>query len=282
MTKTLICTLGTEAQVVTMTLHLLTQKGEQIDKVCVIHTDNNYEPLKSAIETLTNAIDSLFPEIIFESVIFSDGVRLLSDTSTEEELEIAFRNIYNQVQKAKKAGETVYLNIAGGRKIMGVYGCTTAQLLFEPQDKLFYLVSPLEVVQSRRLLPGPDDNLRLVSVPIMRWSGAPLAITEIGCYLDPKQAISTINSKAEANFQAKLYNFLHENLTPAEKMLVRTTVANPTWTLKKLGQHLNKKPKIVDAQFQAVYEKLKLNFEINDVSRPTLNRLFINYQWIDE
>lgn len=278
-TETLICTLGTEAQVVTMTLHLLRRQGRLIDTVRVIHTDNRVEPSKSAIANLRRGLDAYFPTVHFESIIFHDGERLLADTATEQELEVAFKNIYAAVQRAKKAGETVYLCIAGGRKIMGVYGMATAQLLFEPEDQLLYLVSPKYVVDSRRFLPEPDDDVSLVTVPIMRWSGAPPALTEIGRYLNPQEAISTINTRKEADFQNRLYRFLHAELTPAERETVEMAVTHPDWTYKRMSHEMSKSRKTLDSQMQSIYDKARQYFGIDEFTRPTLNRLFVNYTW---
>lgn len=262
-----------------MTLYLLRQQGRLIDTVRVIHTDNRYEPSKSAIANLRYGLDAHFPSVRFESIIFHDGDRLLADTATEEELEIAFKNIYAEVQRAKKAGETIHLCIAGGRKIMGVYGMATAQLLFEPEDQLLYLVSPKHVVDSRRFLPEPEDDVYLVTVPIMRWSGAPPALTEIGRYLNPQEAISTINTRQEAAFQNQLYRFLHDELTPAERETVEMAVTHPDWTYKQISLEMSKSRKTLDSQMQSIYEKARQFFEIDDITRPTLNRLFVNYTW---
>ncbi len=48
----LVCTLGTEAQVVTLALEALTRRGEQVDEVVVVHTAGQDDRIAEAVRRL--------------------------------------------------------------------------------------------------------------------------------------------------------------------------------------------------------------------------------------
>jgi CRISPR-associated protein Csx14 len=138
----LISTLGTEPQVVTATLDLLLRKGENIRRVDVLHTVLPETPVADAVATLKAAfpVSTNETNITLELHPFKqDAGELLSDIDTMPALESAFRELYQQVHKAKHEDLKVHLGIAGGRKPLAIYAMTVAQMLFEDDDCLWYL-----------------------------------------------------------------------------------------------------------------------------------------------
>ena len=54
----------------------------------------------------------------------------LPDVADPEQVEIAFRALYQVLRDHKLDGFRVHLSIAGGRKSLSVFGMAAAQLLF--------------------------------------------------------------------------------------------------------------------------------------------------------
>jgi CRISPR-associated Csx14 family protein len=141
---TLIATLGTEPQVITSTLDLLIGRNEPIDQVIVIHTSAQDTSLSSAVDELHREFHSN-PTLVDIPLSFhpirNAGGQLVADVVSLEEVESAFRTLYQTVLEMKKQNHRVHLSIAGGRKSMAVYGMVTAQMLFDEEDRLWHLHS---------------------------------------------------------------------------------------------------------------------------------------------
>jgi hypothetical protein len=83
-----------------------------------------------------------------------------------------------------------HLRIAGGRKILAVYGVASAQLMFDEGDAAWHLVSAPDLMESGALhaLPG---EMQLAPIPVLRWSQISPALTKLGGIDDPFEAVQT-------------------------------------------------------------------------------------------
>lgn len=175
MNEVLIATLGTEAQVVTLSLLELERLGYSVQEVVVLHTASQDPKIIESLTRLRAAFES--DEMLqryryrFEELQGRRGP--IEDVTTAEESEDTFEDIFRLVRRYKLDGCRVHLNIAGGRKPMSIYGMVTAQMLFDEDDKLWHLVSNPQLVQSRRLFPQAGDEYQLVPVPVIRASDRP-------------------------------------------------------------------------------------------------------------
>jgi len=127
--QTLIATVGSEPQVVTLVLDLLFDKGYPITKVMVVHTCG--KDVRDALKALSVEMGALQP-ISFEKIGVIHEHRPVTDNLTHEDAGAFLRTIYQVVLKEKRAGRVVHLSIAGGRKTMAVYGMVAAQSQNQP------------------------------------------------------------------------------------------------------------------------------------------------------
>lgn len=181
-----IGTLGTQPQVITLALdHLYSDYNCHFAEVCIIHTDNQTEPIKSTVKRLDNAFktynivhqapgdimweavyayhNTYFPYDTYEGTLNYRRVVIqrkveqpgrlrkfapVVDVETEDNSKATFQTIYRLVHEYKQLGATIHFSIAGGRKSMSVFGLAAAQIQFDYGDKLWHVVSTRELVQA--------------------------------------------------------------------------------------------------------------------------------------
>ena len=254
MTAVLLSTLGTEPQVVTLTLVELERRGEPIDEVVVVHTSaRGDERIHKAIRELDRAFAS---EPRLRTYRFRKIELPLPDIADEEGIKVVYRALHRLIQDYKRRGWRVHLNIAGGRKPMAVCGMVAAQLLFESEDRLWHLLSPPEMVTSRRLFPQPGDRYTLVSIPVPLWSEGSPILTELVRYDDPWEAVRAQRRLKEQEIRRRKREFLEYRLTPAERALLEALVRYGG-SSKELAARLHKSRRTVDHQLSSIYRKLR-------------------------
>lgn len=139
MTKqVLISTLGTEPQVVTLVLDLLEEKGYAIGEVIVVHIAG--QAVRRAINLLQEEIAAR-GSISYRLVPVTGEKGTAKDIVTEGDIAALLRTLYRLVLDQKRAGRSVHLSIAGGRKPMAVCGMVVAQLLFDDSDHVWHLLT---------------------------------------------------------------------------------------------------------------------------------------------
>ncbi len=260
----LIATLGTEPQVVTITLDLLRRQKERVGDVVVIHT--------APIGTIGSALARLRTEfatyppyqaISFRPVCLSLDEQPLADVDNQMGATLVFRALYQAVLRYKRLGRRVHLSIAGGRKTMAVYGMATAQLLFDEGDHLWHLVSEGELLAQRRLHPEPNDRVQLVPIPVLRWSSIAPAATELVLTEDPFDALARqdrLRKKEDLRAKASL---VRNYLTQAEQELVALIVREGVGNAEA-GRRLSRSPKTVANQLSSVYSKMHTFFGLRE------------------
>ena len=128
-----------------------------------------------------------FEDASFDVVIALESAFHFQDR--DRFLREAFRVLYREIKTAKQAGRRVHLSIAGGRKTLSIYGMAAAQLLFDPDDSAWHLVSTPELIASQALHAGPGQA-QLLSVPVLRWSQISPVLTELAMSDDPFEAVA--------------------------------------------------------------------------------------------
>lgn len=272
----LIATLGSEPQVVTLALDLLQTKGISIAEVIVVHTVG---------EAVQPGLKQLAQEFALPGAC---GYRLIpvekegwpvSDFLTEADTAALLRTLYRTVLVEKRAGRIVHLSIAGGRKPMAVYGMVVAQLLFDEEDHVWHLLSEDWRPGDERVMHvRPGDRVRLVPIPVLRWSAVSPVLTELAVREDPWEAIQTQQSIRREEDRRHRREFLEHRLTRAERELVRLACLG--LDNAEIARRLYKSEKTVANQFTTVYEKLRewrgLREDIA-VTRPLLVAEFAPY-----
>lgn len=276
----LIATLGSEPQVVTLTLQALVQQGVSPERILVIHTaPSPHRP--SAITDAIHRLDGAFAEDAYLApwragyqritIMGRDGP--VADTLDRDDFASALRALYGAVRDAKAAGCQVHLCLSGGRKLIALCAVTAAQLLFDDADCLWYLQSPAELVQTKALFAGQPEDISLIPIPLLRWSPAPPILTDLALVDDP---VAALTWQSEQQLAAKR-RFLTNTLTRAEREVVELLIATGAPD-EELAHRLNKSARTVSHQLATVYDKLRLFLGVRDdvrVDRHTLIAEFV-------
>lgn len=173
-----MATLGLAPQVVTLALDRLLP-DHPFAEVCVIHTDDRKEPMRSAVRRLDEQFqrfhqhptppgekkwDAVYTyrdpshlgaarqaELVYRRVLIQREEpqprrlpRLVAadDVETPENSKATFRTIYRVAGRYKQDNAIIHFSIAGGRKGMAVFGLATAQTLFDYSDGMSSLKMP--------------------------------------------------------------------------------------------------------------------------------------------
>lgn len=279
MTSVLLSTLGTEPQVVTLALAELERQGEPIAEVVVVHTSpQSDERIRAAITDLERAFATgprLRTYRLRKVELQRDG-RPLADIADVEDIKAFYRALHQLIRDYKRRGWRVHLNIAGGRKPMAICGMIAAQLLFEPEDRLWYLLSSPEMVASRRLLPQPGDRYALVPIPVPLWSEGSPILTDLIRYDDPWEAVQAQRRLKEQEGWRRRREFLEHRLTPAERVLLEALVRHGG-SSKELAARLHKSRRTVDHQFASIYRKARAFFSYSKGARIGRERLVAEF-----
>lgn len=278
MSTTLIATLGTEPQVVTAVIDLLTQQGERLTNIEVIHTSGGDPALTAAVNTLQEAFSQppYRGEILASFIpLVDESGQPLADVQTPAAARSAFRTIYASIRAAKLSGRKVHLSIAGGRKTMALYGMTAAQLLFDEEDRLWYLFSAGEYLASKRLHPRPGDDVSLVPVPIILWTKYSPLGSELRTIEDPYEALRRVEELRLQEKREAARTFVLGSLTPAERKVVEVLVKEGL-SDQEIGDRLVLSPRTVEQHLRSAYCKAAAHWEVESVNRAQLVGLL---QW---
>lgn len=276
MAEALIATLGSEAQVVTIVLDLLAAAGHSVAVLRVIHTDARQEPTRSALARLRPEI-AQYPHLDYREVAVTFLGEPLADIENEPGAQATFATIYEEARRCKVAGHRLHICVAGGRKVMAVYGMTTAQLLFDEEDRLWHLVSFGALLAERRMHLQTGDRALLIPIPVLGWSDVPATLTEVGRADSAVVAVRAAQMRKQAQGAQRVVAFVEQTLTPKEREVARLGTLNPDWTYEQIALFLGKRPRTVDSQLQAVYRKLEEAFGIQGASRGAMMRMLGRY-----
>ena len=250
----LVCTLGAQPQVVTLCLDLLKRAGRWTSELVVVHTSPDVEPVRSARAQLDPVL-AAWPGLNYRYVVVTGDSGPVADLSTDAEAAAYLRTLYRTVLTLKRRGHRIDLNLSGGRKPMSIYATVVAQLLFDRDDKLWYLLSGEAVRQSGQMRVRRPDDASLLEIPVLRWSSVSPAATPLGQFDDPWDAIRYQQEhRLRADLAAKAA-FVQRRLTPAERELA-TLAATSGLDNAALAERLGKSRKTVNNQLTRIYEKL--------------------------
>lgn len=240
MSTVLLATLGSEPQIIPLTVQLLAQRKRAPQRVCVLHTAADRSPVREAVARLRAIFDAP-PAQQSWGTTAAPVLELLPvaipDVLTPAQLDAFGVTLYRALRDAIAQGARVHLLLAGGRKSMTMVGMTIAQMLLGPEDCVWYLHSCEELRQSGRAWlddhsahPAPAnraDPAQLVQIPLPRQSAA-----------------------------AQL---------AAQELL----------TVQAVAARLHKSPKTITNQLNAVYSKMESYFGLQP--QAGLKREFLRY-----
>lgn len=249
--EALAATLGTEPQVVLLAFRLLVRQGAVLKRCLIFSTRSSNPEICEAAEYLKNT----WPKWA-ENVPLDWKTLPVEDIDSEETLRRAFRAIREGIQTLKQGGFSVHFCVAGGRKPIALAAFLTAQFLFSPRDRLWYLYTPPGEEKKPPEELVHDPRVRLVELPVPLWTEFPLFLEAIARYEDPWTAAEVQRAWVRRSEVQRWRAFFRERLTPAEQEVVRALV-EIGGTNGKLAQSLGKSPRTVGHQLASVYRKLR-------------------------
>ena len=275
----LIAPLSSKPQLVTIALDLLREQGARVDEVVVLHTTLDRPATRTAVARLGEAFPAAYPGVRLRPICLCDERGIpLRDVDSEPAAREAFRVLYREVKAAKQAGRQVHLSIAGGRKIVAVYAMAVAQLLYDPQDRVWHICSVPALVERQGLHPGPGEAA-LVRVPVLRWSEVSPALTDLVLSDDPFEALRRQEELRQAGALQAARAFLERELSPAEREVVRLVVCEGL-TDAEVAERTCRSPKTVGHHLSRAYRKARAFFGLSRADRHTLTaRLAAHYAW---
>ncbi|NMA72963.1 MAG: CRISPR-associated protein Csx14 [Bacteroidales bacterium] len=273
----MIASLGTEPQVVTISLDKLLEQGFDIKEVTVIYTQNHR--VLEALETIREEFTSeRYEDITLRkvNVIGKDGP--IKDFHTNSDLRGLMSILYSEVRRVRKTKARLHFCLAGGRKVMGILGMVVSQLLFGPGDKVWYLVTEgWKPGVERKLHVEDDDKAWLLSVPVLRWDEAGTLIQTVSELNEPEEIMMWFNRLTQKGQYKRRAEFVRYWLTSAEKQVAYQVCLG--LSNREIAKILNKSQQTVANQLGEVYAKLDewLGYPANKVDRNVLIAEFAPY-----
>ncbi|MBC7344138.1 MAG: CRISPR-associated protein Csx14 [Clostridia bacterium] len=189
-----------------------------------------------------------------EIKLFFRGIPV-SDVDTERALVLLYRALKDLVADYRRRGFRIHLNISGGRKPMGICALLVAQLLFGPEDRLWYLFSSPGLVESRAFLADPRAY-KLLEIPVPLWTEAAAFLQVLARYEDPWAAVELQRRLRHKEETEHWQHFFFRVLTPAEQRVVKELVVHGLAN-KQIARKLRVSPRTVEHQLSSVYKKLR-------------------------
>ena len=272
-----MATLGVEPQVVTITLDMLLAGGWTISETVVIctKTPRVQEALRVIEEEFRRAA---YPGVQLRAVPVASAEGMAGDFCTDEEMHSLLRTLYVEIRRARQTGYVVHLCVSGGRKVMGIMGMVVAQLLFGPEDYVWHLVTEgWQPGAARRLHLPPGQGVRLVPVPVLRWSEAGALMQTVAELNDPAEVVAWHEKISRAGQVKRQREFIERWLTRAEREVVR--LACRGLDNAAIAGALFKREQTVANQLRGVYDKLRewLGYPEGNVDRHRLIAEFAPY-----
>jgi CRISPR-associated protein Csx14 len=251
---TLIATLGSEPQVVTIVLDRLLAEGHRIDQVVVVYTAADV--VKAAMARWAGEFDgTVYPGVTLRTAPVVGPEGAVEDFRTGADVSALLRTLYREVRDVKQQGRTVHLCVSGGRKVMAIAGMVVAQLLFGPDDRVWHLMSEgWRPGSEQRLHLRSEERIWLVPVPVLRWTESAALLAALGDLDDPAEAIRRQEALARSEAMRRRREFVERWLTRAEREVVALACAgldNATIAIR-----LHKSEQTVANQLTKAYAKL--------------------------
>lgn len=273
----LVATLGVEPQVVTIALDRLLVAGRNIVEVTVVYTESS--GIHQALAVIKDEFGKkVYPGVSLRAVPVLSSRGAVEDFCTGKDLRALLRTLYAEVRCARQAGNIVHMCISGGRKVMGIIGMVVAQLLFGPDDRVWYLLTEdWRPGADRRLHLPPEEKVWLVPVPVLRWSEAGVLMQTVAELDDPAEIVAWHEKLSRATRMKRRREFIRHWLTPAEREVVQ--LACRGLDNAAIAVRLHKQEQTVANQLRSVYEKLRewLEYPTGNVDRSVLIAEFAPY-----
>lgn len=270
----LLATLGTQPQVITAGVHLLRRSGTAVARVRVFHT--HALTIRQGLQALERVFLQHRLPPLERLPLHNEQGHPLEDVLTEAHMHNVFRIFYRVLDNHKRQGEVVHFLLAGGRKPLALFAMAAAQLLFDEQDRLWHLYSEPRFLESRAWFPHPEDDVRLVPIPLIPWHCMAPATAVLGPVADPWQAV---NQARDWGLKARIHRarrFVEAELTSAERQVTALLVREGLGT-RELARRLHMSEKTIHNHLNRVYQKAAVFWQLERVQRAQLVALLQPY-----
>ncbi len=265
----LIATLGSKAQIVTLTLDLLQQQNDLPGEVVVVHTWRDRFETAQALARLQADLPLTYPRLTYRTLELCGESGPLRDVTAPQEVACAFRALYAEVRAAKLADRVVHMQIAGGRRTLTVFGMATAQLLFDEGDRLWHLSSQPELEASGRLHAGPGEWARLIPIPVVLWGRLSPVFEQLSTVADPFEATERLRQYRLRERWDAARTFVLGSLSGAEQR-VAELLAREGLTDAEIAVRLSLSPRTVERHLGEIYLKAAAHWDLSSVNRAQL------------
>jgi len=252
--STLIATLGSEPQVVTLALDQLLARGYPIEQVVVVYSADAV--VLQAMARMAGEFDgAVYPRVTLRTVPVIGTHGAVQDFRSDDDLRALRQTLYREVREAKRQRRTVHLCVSGGRKVMGITAMVVAQLLFDANDRVWHLMSEGWTPGSeKRMHARPEDQVYLVAVPVLRWTDSAGLLAAFGELDDPEEALRRQEQLARADDLRRVREFVEAKLTRAEREVVKEACGG--LDNAAIARKLHKSEATVANQMTSAYAKL--------------------------
>ncbi len=268
----LIATLGAKPQLVTLAMDCLREKGEVPELIVCIHGSRRRVETESALRQLRSDIKKNFPSTKFKELELADQGQPLTDITSPDQVQAAFRSMYAEIRALKVSGLTIHLLIAGGRKTLAVFGMAAAQMLFDDQDCLWHLASHPALEESGRLHSDPGEWARLISIPLIPWGRLSPVFDALREVDDPFDAVQRLGELRLREHWDRARIFILTKLTPSEASVVEL-LSRDGMGQNEIANKLALSPRTVEQHLRSAYRKAAEHWELENVNQTQLVRL---------
>ncbi|PWH12405.1 MAG: hypothetical protein DDG60_13325 [Anaerolineae bacterium] len=277
--STLIATLGSKAQIITLALGCLAQQDDLPERVLVVHTRAARPETAQALQRLREDIPQTFPSTFLESLELRRNGAPLPDVTTPEEVSAAFESLYAATRACKLRGERVHLLISGGRRTLTVFGMAVAQMLFDDEDRLWHLASHPALEASGRLHAEGEEWARLIPIPVIAWGRLSPVFDSLRDVTDPFEAARQLERLRLREQWDAARIFLLTKVSPAERDAL-DLLARDGLSQAEIAEWLSLSPRTVEGHLRSVYRKAADHWDLPDVNQAQLVRLLAPfYHW---
>lgn len=250
-----IGTLGTAPQIITITLDLLLEMDIAIREAVVLHT--RHDDTLAAVQELQQEFargvyDGI--ELRFVPIRAREQGAPFQDVDNEAAFHSLMQIFFQEIRDAHARKQLVHIGIAGGRKVMAIAAMVVAQLLFTENDGLWHLFSDFYDRDDQRLHAVPEQNSRLMRVPVLRYGNASQILAAFPQLGDIDAVLQLQEQWIRSERIRICRHFVEDVLTAAERQVVR--LACQGLDNAAIAARLHKSERTVSNQLSAVYDKL--------------------------